>query len=557
MASLRGWVAVPATDDGTNTTQTTAITPVGSMADGDLCIMIGLSRATSGTLAISEAGGQTWTTEAQTSGTTNRRRVFWCRFNGTWSANPSVNFNATTCNTLVMIVFIPDTSTNVWVLDQAVSQGTYTAPTTPFTVTITGQTTTFTSVAVAFWTSVDDNTWDSLSGTGWSKASLQAQWRNSSGSDTSITAAYNIQGSAGATNNVAQNQATLGGDAGTYFIGCWYQRTAKAVSDSGTGADTMAGLKAAVGVSDSGAGSDSLASLLAKIPLSDSGAGVDTVTKAEQAIIKSVSDTGAGTDTAALRRKLATISDSGTGADTVARPLTKISISDSGAGVDTIAGLREMGRVVSDSGAGVDTVATQQFIRIPISDAGTGVDTVTRPKVSTTVSDVGSGVDSLAGLRKKLATISDAGTGVDTAALRKKLATISDTGAGVDTVLRFMKGQAVAVSDQGTGVDSLAALKARLSISDLADGVDTVLAGAPTLNKLIHDAGAGVDVVTARGVGRVSDLGVGSDSLVIEMGEYSAQVRPRQLSFDVRRPRAKVVEPRDKDADVLQRRDTP
>jgi hypothetical protein len=52
-------------DNGTNTSNPTAVTPPGGMLAGDLVLMIAQRRASSGTLAISNAGGQSWTSETQ------------------------------------------------------------------------------------------------------------------------------------------------------------------------------------------------------------------------------------------------------------------------------------------------------------------------------------------------------------------------------------------------------------------------------------------------------------------------------------------------------------
>lgn len=203
----------------TNITDPTVVTPPASMLAGDLVVMIAQSRATSGTLAISQAGGQTWTSLAQHDATTCRRRIFWCRFNGTWSANPSVTMGGTTCNTVVMHVFRPSSAVSEWLADVGVTDGTYAAPASPYTVTITGVTIgAAPALALACWHSIDDNTWGSLAGSGW-VVTGGAQYRNTSGSDQSSTYAHYI--GTGATGNVSKNQLTLGGDAGATSILSW------------------------------------------------------------------------------------------------------------------------------------------------------------------------------------------------------------------------------------------------------------------------------------------------------------------------------------------------
>ena len=212
-----GSASTPA-DNGTNTANPTAVTPPGSMQAGDLVLMIAQARASSGTLAISNAGGQSWTSETQQNQTNCRIRLFWCRFNGTWSANPSVSMGSTNNNIVVMHVFRPSNTSSVWQVDVAQVSGNFAAPPAPNrTVTIPGITTiTDGALVFAAWATADDNTWGSLTG-GWSTPG-SAQYRNTSGSDASQTHAYKVMATAGASGNVSKNQATLGGDAGARLI---------------------------------------------------------------------------------------------------------------------------------------------------------------------------------------------------------------------------------------------------------------------------------------------------------------------------------------------------
>ena len=211
-----GSASTPA-DNGTNTTNPTAVTPPGSMQAGDFVLMIAQSRTSSGTLAISNAGGQSWTSETQQNQTNCRIRLFWCRFNGTWTANPSVSFGSTINHIVVMHVFRPSNTSSVWQVDVAQVSGNFSAPPAPRTVTIPGITTiTDGALVFAAWASSDDNTWGSLTG-GWSTPG-SAQYRNTSGADASQTHAYKVMATAGASGNVSKNQATLGGDAGARLI---------------------------------------------------------------------------------------------------------------------------------------------------------------------------------------------------------------------------------------------------------------------------------------------------------------------------------------------------
>lgn len=214
------------------------ITPPASMLAGDLVILrLYNENGTVGDgLAINNTGGQTWISDDVIyafGGTAAGHKLYWCTFNGTWTGgNPTFDLPAkagTRGGGAQMLVFRPDSTSKRWFLDTAPSWAAFTAPSTPFTVTITGITPVNNdTVTLAGWCSDDDNTWDTLSGTGWSKASLGAQYANTGGSDLSTTYAYNLKGAPSATNNVSQNQATLGGDAGSTFIVSWYAAAPKA-----------------------------------------------------------------------------------------------------------------------------------------------------------------------------------------------------------------------------------------------------------------------------------------------------------------------------------------
>ena len=215
-----GSASTPA-DNGTNTTNPTVVTPPGGMLAGDLVLMVAQVRNSSGTLSIpaAGAGGQSWTTLAQQNQTLCRIRLFWCIYNGTWTATPYVSFNlaGTYTITAVMHVFRPSNISSAWVVDVAQVSANFAAPASPFTVTIPGITTiTDAALVFAVWASRDANTWGALTA-GWYTPGL-AQYRNMSGAYQSQTHAYRIMAPAGATGDVSKNQLTLGGDAGRRLI---------------------------------------------------------------------------------------------------------------------------------------------------------------------------------------------------------------------------------------------------------------------------------------------------------------------------------------------------
>lgn len=110
------------TDPGTNTGTPVAVVPPGSMVAGDLVVFYGYYRGSS-TLSISNTGGQTWTTGVASANASNPTLSYfmsWCRFNGSWSANPSIAFTTSSTNTnAVMHVFRPTSGANTWAVDIA------------------------------------------------------------------------------------------------------------------------------------------------------------------------------------------------------------------------------------------------------------------------------------------------------------------------------------------------------------------------------------------------------------------------------------------------------
>ncbi len=227
--TLFGAASIP-TDNGTNTTNPTAFAnpPIASMVAGDLVFVYGYCRTSSATLAVSNAGGQSWTsgTSQSSANATLSANFFWCRFNGTWSAAPSFSFGATTNNNVVMLVFRPTSGTMVWDEDGG-NTGSFVDKTSASIFTITGWTTQRAStVSIAVWNTGDDNTWGALTSDdgNWVKTSLSAQYRNTSGNDTSSSFAYNIKTATGTTGtSVSQNLTANGPDGGFTFSISFYE----------------------------------------------------------------------------------------------------------------------------------------------------------------------------------------------------------------------------------------------------------------------------------------------------------------------------------------------
>lgn len=201
-------------DLGTNAAAPVTVTPPASMVAGDLVVVVAAKGTTALSFSVSTDGGQIWYQFGNQNNGTISSSMFWCRFNGTWGANPQFTrsgSNTTSAFSAVMNVFRPTTGSNLWGIDVGENYATYTVVGT--TKTITGVTTAHAStVTFAAWVCTNTISWGSLSGTGWTR--VTGNFRNSSSSALSLSFAYNIKTSAGATNNVSQTQsgAQAGGD---------------------------------------------------------------------------------------------------------------------------------------------------------------------------------------------------------------------------------------------------------------------------------------------------------------------------------------------------------
>lgn len=198
---------------------TVAVTPPASMLTGDLVIMIGQRRVSNITLTVSETGGQIWNELPILTGTNNiSPRIFWCRFNGTWTADPSVAMTASSTNSVVMHVFRPPGRNYSWAIDVAQQTTTHAAAAS---ITRNGVTTiNSNTVTLAAWFTADDNQWGAPTA-GWTTTG-SAQYRNTAGTDQSSTYAHQIRTTPGATGNVAKSQTALGNDAARSAIVTFY-----------------------------------------------------------------------------------------------------------------------------------------------------------------------------------------------------------------------------------------------------------------------------------------------------------------------------------------------
>lgn len=217
---------VPINADATGVADaaTSTVVPPLGMREGDLIYLTcQIQNAASGNMTISNAGGQTWNgTATEATGNDQSLKGFWARFNGTWSANPSVAsaaLSGTQPFSVQAHVVRPPNSGFRWVENVAFAGATYAAPSSPFTVTITGQTTTLPdAVTFATFCAADDVEWNSNS-----QGSLMAyrqniELRNLAGGDQSISTLLKLMPAVGATGNFSFNQFTNGPDAGVTGI---------------------------------------------------------------------------------------------------------------------------------------------------------------------------------------------------------------------------------------------------------------------------------------------------------------------------------------------------
>lgn len=213
-------------DNGSNATATVTVTPPGSMIDGHLVVLIGQVRTATTSISVSVTGGQIWhETNLDIAGTDMTAKVFWCRFNGTWAADPELTFGASNATSAIMHVFAPSgTAANrTWALDQAGATTTYTAPGgPPYMVNRAGQTTAHTkAIVMAMYYSTDDNTWAYSAGL--YNLVGSAQYRNTADNDMSALFVAQYLPFLGTDSaNGRYEQTANGPDAGATAILTWY-----------------------------------------------------------------------------------------------------------------------------------------------------------------------------------------------------------------------------------------------------------------------------------------------------------------------------------------------
>lgn len=182
-----------------------------SMIRGMLTIMVAASDSTGAQArSINNTGGQNWTQIYNVNQNNAGQTIWWCTFNGTWSANPVIDFGASsptvTAQTIEIQVMFPTSYRYEWKLETLTTSST----TGSTTCTIPGVTTVADrTLILATWATSDQNTWGTPSAT-W--AVPGAPEYGASGSGLSSTYAFKILLSPGATGDVSKTQLTLGPD---------------------------------------------------------------------------------------------------------------------------------------------------------------------------------------------------------------------------------------------------------------------------------------------------------------------------------------------------------
>lgn len=206
---FHGRSAVVPADNGTEAGPNITLVPP-TMPKGTLVIAVLQSRP-SGTWSVGVDGGQTWNALTAFQGTSNPFcRVFWCVFNGTWSASPRFDCSSSGTKSGFLTSFVPKTVNDTWIINVAQQTTQYAQPTAG-SPGVSGPSITTTEddcVALSAMFSSDDTDWTSLTSTTAQWQYMGSEFRNLDGTDQSLVAAYYFPAAitAGALGNLTGNQ---------------------------------------------------------------------------------------------------------------------------------------------------------------------------------------------------------------------------------------------------------------------------------------------------------------------------------------------------------------
>lgn len=229
MATFFAVTTSPSDNGALDDTVAREIAPPSGMQVGDLVIVTVGDRSGTEVMSVDTTGGQSWTTESPQDDGSPAMGVFWCRFNGTWTTNPK--FIATgkfgSAFILVMTVYRPSVSSNTWSTDVAQTEGNTANPLpSPYDATVPSRTVSANSVTQVVW-GVGAARVFALQTAGWSNPGGLTQIRNTTGSDATLSIAYRIMSTAGATGAVTNRQTTSG------IVAQWLIQTWKEVAAAG------------------------------------------------------------------------------------------------------------------------------------------------------------------------------------------------------------------------------------------------------------------------------------------------------------------------------------
>lgn len=186
---------------------------LGSMQSGDF--VMAYASCDGGDFAISATGGQTWTEAFDFEDNTYAGVLMWCIFNGTWTADPTIDcVEATAWSNLWGVVLRGVDQADPWDVDPVRAGDNGTA----FDIA------TFDTLTNGAWAfvgagSIDNNTWTVDNSFVAPSGSGNIYWRNATGTDSSIVLARKVIDTAGAVGATTMTQTALGPDAGQKWYG--------------------------------------------------------------------------------------------------------------------------------------------------------------------------------------------------------------------------------------------------------------------------------------------------------------------------------------------------
>ncbi|MBN2854461.1 hypothetical protein JXK06_02945 [Patescibacteria group bacterium] len=191
------------------------VIPQEDLVIGDFIVLLAAYQGNS-TININESGGQNWEAFNNINlGNHISSRIFFTIYNGTLNANPSVTVGSGN-SAMSLLAYVFRNTDPYWAIDTWENSGTYNSPKNPGDVTINSiSTNSEDAMVLAFWNSRDNSSW-ALQSPDWSNLGL-SQYRNLQGNGLSLSAAYKVIPSPGASGDVI-NRQTINRQRGTWHI---------------------------------------------------------------------------------------------------------------------------------------------------------------------------------------------------------------------------------------------------------------------------------------------------------------------------------------------------